>query len=347
MEIAKKVYILTSCCDEGFDGPDFVYRAQSELEVAQHIVHEMNSFSNEGVRLLVVLMRADIMPKEKRDGYYSLGFAERDQMKREYIRSLTPEGLLSEIEGTYADGDSYFQITITEINLKEAIEVQPIQIEVTKTDPKVEVIKIDSADSIDKLFDFIFQDLEVSHLVWDGKTWYSHSLCAWSNNRKDLGKRPWDPDYPCYGYWGHNFDVNDQKNEGDLDSDVEPPYKPHMVKKMEDFAHIFNRNGGGPFRLDTQIQLDHDMHVHNPFGHTNSDHRGSNHMGIEIDHLFEGLVEIKAGIYTLSEFANLAWRAKANKFDNQYEAVFRMKNGGELDFDDNVWHVTLSMDHGS
>jgi len=343
MQARQNLYILASCCDEGFDEPDFVYYAQSRLEVAQRISREMALGTEEGEQVMAILLLSDMGCKVDRDDPYMDNDGFRRKLRRAYILTLSPQKLLDEIDETYVDGDSYFKVSLSEFPADKIIQVSPCA--ATNTPKDVQVL--DSEEDLETLIDFVFQNLTVSHLVWDGKTWYSHSMVGWSSRREDQGDRPWDPDCPCYGYWGHCFDKNAKDKDGDRDKDVALPYKPHFVKSLEDIVHVFNHDGKGPFKLDTKIKLEHNMNIQNPFGHMNSDHRGSNHLGIEIDHLFEGMVEIKAGTYTVAEFANLAWRVKANKFDNQYEAVFHVNNGGEIDLEDKTWHVSLSMDHGS
>lgn len=335
----QKLYILSSCCDEGFNGPEFIYYAQSYLEVAQHISREMNLKSDHGKKLLRILMRSDIEPKGNDKGTCK----EMSNLKEQYILSLSPQELLDAINETRVDGDSAFQTTLVELDIGSAIRVAPILGGVNVAP----IMKFNANDQLAGLIDFVFKSLEVHHLEWDGKTWYSHSMCEWSSRREDIEYGPHDPDYPCYGYWAHDFDPNTRLNEGDPGEDVQLPYKPHRVERFEDFTHVFKDLGEGPFKLDTKIRLEYNVHICNPCGQLNSDHRGSNHLGIGIDHLFGGSVVISAGVYTVAEFANLAWQVKGNKFDNQYETVFAIANGGKIHFEDNEWFVDLSVDHGS
>lgn len=211
-------------------------------------------------------------------------------------------------------------------------------------------IVLNDPKTIAEFIDFVFHELEVSHLLWNGKSWYPWDT-YYRTRPKNLEFRDWDPDHVCYGYWNHKWNKDDDSD----DESVEDPPGIQKVKNIEDFRHVFEFIGEETFKGATEIVLPRDITVINDFGCINADHRGSNHMWIDIDGVFDGTVEISAGKYSISDLANLIWRVKGNKFDNQYEAVFHFiyecedNNDYEnyITLEDEKWYVNLKMDHGS
>jgi len=108
----------------------------------------------------------------------------------------------------------------------------------------------------------------------------------------------------------------------------------------------------------TNVKLNHNLCITNDMGFENSDHRGSNHVNINLNYDFNGQITIPAGELTIQEFVEKCYRIKGNKFDNQYELFchFTKNEDGEFDIvlqDDEddpaikTWFATVAVDHGS
>lgn len=359
--MSKKLYILAHTFDEGFDGPDFLYYAHSRLEVAEKIVSDVQSQTEVGEKLRRIFSSMSVA--DRAFGYDVELSDEQNTSKRAlFSTTRSPQELLDLIDASIVDGDSFARVTLFEYNLSNVIDLtsgadnsqvevdKKMKGETTNIGEKGEIEIVDSTYSIIEVINCAFRDYEVSHLVWEEKSWYSHNLPGWREERwvpsGQVGEH--DPDHPCYGYWGHVFDAKAEDKDGDPDEEVPLPYKPLQVEKIDDVKHIFvsTRVKRSPtFDLQRKICLLRTWHIVNDSG-LNDDHRGSNHLGIDIDHLFDGSVDIDPGVYTFAELANLIWRVKANKFDNQYEMVFPLEREG-IRFDGHDWHVGLTVDHGS
>jgi hypothetical protein len=110
----------------------------------------------------------------------------------------------------------------------------------------------------------------------------------WRQRSSKLEPREWDPDHKCLGHWKHTFgrgdcdvDGNDNYDYVGDDNNVELLYTTQRVEKIQDFIHVFNKRKDCPYDLESTIHLSRDMIVLNEVG-LNSDHRGSNHLNIEI-----------------------------------------------------------------
>ena len=234
--------------------------------------------------------------------------------------------------------------------------------------------------------DQIFTCWRVESITWNGLKWKSWST-VW-RDRRESDNTEWDPDCKCTGYWHCDYQGGDgESSDCECDDQARRPLiEPKKVEKIEDIRHNFVsadcRNNGNwvpfivnnalpgqpPYMVDftekkglnnTLFRLDSTWVVMNDNDCLNEDHRGSNHMGIEFDHLFNGTIEIPAGTYTGDELGNLLWRVKGNKFDNQYEMYLRFIIDDRVRIreiisnivlptdQDNKTYVTLRFDHGS
>lgn len=334
----SELFVFISAFDDGTNDVDFSFRASSREEVAEFILAQMNEKTLLGRNFLQTLFHMGV-----KSSVFSadpdLTDSENHRRRNDFIKSRSPVELLALIDDSYVDGDSWMKISLSKISEHNIIHVNKKQ---------DDVILLDQVEPIVKLINFVFKNLELSHLTWNGKTWYPHTCKNWYDERScpDDYNPEHDPDYPCYGYWGHCFDPNVEDPDGDRDEEVEIPYTPHMVQNFKDIKHVFSTSGRSLLNLETKIKLNTDMLIQNSFGCLNTDHRGSNHFGIEFDHLFEGFVEIKAGTYTIAEFANLAWQIKGNKCDDQYELMCTT-NDKDVEFQDGQWYVQVPVDHGS
>lgn len=213
-----------------------------------------------------------------------------------------------------------------------------------------------SQEAIAAFIDFTFHDLAVSHLEWNGKTWYPWTT-FFSKHPQDTKERPWDSDCECHGYWGCIYDASKKDQDGVDREWEEPPIQKQEVVELNDIKHIFKLSHQGKsldFRGRSRVKVVKDWQLQNDQGCLNPDHRGSNHMGIEIDSIFSGDELIPAGEYNVLDLADLIWRIKANKFDDQYEMVLTMTpdDGSEIDdeviqIEPDIVYINVPVDHGS
>jgi hypothetical protein len=107
------------------------------------------------------------------------------------------------------------------------------------------------------------------------------------------------------------------------------------------------------------VYLPHAIRLVNTEG-INEDHRGCNHLNIELD-WYEEYV-IPAGVHSVYDIVQSCFRIKGNKFENHYEMFCRIvdvedfdtENSEDMeelsrviDFEDSEWTVTPVIDHGS
>lgn len=332
----KTLFILAYSFDEGFDGVDMTFYANSRVEVVGWLMKRSRIDANIRLTFHNILSRMTVS-----DGVWSYDAAkshEKNEAERmEFLLSRTPEQLLKLIDNSYVNGDSTARVTLSEVKPESVIDLTN----------KIKVLE--KAEDVAKAINCAFHDYCVSHLKHDGKCWYSHTVSSWRDERwvpiGEVGEH--DPDHACHGYWCHVWDANAEDKDGDPSADEEPlPYTPLKVDKVEDFEHVFVSAGrGSAFQLDEVVRLITPWYVTNDMG-MNCDHRGSNHLGIYIEHLHADVVEIPAGDYKFADLANLLWRLKGNKFDNQYEMVCGVDREN-IDFQEGILYVSLPVDHGS
>jgi hypothetical protein len=339
----EALFIFSVCFDKGFNGPDSSFYATSRVQVTEWMLKQMRDNTKEGQNWREIFQCMAL--RQEHFKYNPEQTHEENESRRlVYILSRTAEELLVLIDDSYVDGDSHSQLSITEIKTRDIVDLTT-QIQ---KEPQVEPKVLDKAVDVARAINCAFHDYCVSHLEWQGKSWYSHTVNSWREKRwvpiGEVGEH--DPDHVCYGYWSHVWDANAEDKDGDP-NDKEPfPYTPLKVAKVEDFRHVFvSEDRGCAFQLDEVVRLITPWYVSNDMG-MNCDHRGSNHLGIYIEHLMEDAIEIPAGDYKFADLANLLWRLKGNKFDNQYEMVCTVDREN-LDFQDGTLYVELPVDHGS
>lgn len=106
------LYVLIASYDEGADGVDYTFRADSREEVATYILKEMQNRTPLGSKFLKLLLRMTI------------ALFLTDTQKRIYFLERTPEELLDLCDSSYPDGDSTMMIVITEIKAEDIIFVK-------------------------------------------------------------------------------------------------------------------------------------------------------------------------------------------------------------------------------
>lgn len=348
MNVQKRLFVVSEVFHDGHNTISYAYYAFSKLEVAQRLLTEMSNGTEEGLLLRTIFLRMYI-PSHVYTGDDSCSYDEDKSNHIIFIMTRTPQELigLTEQQCLKLQQDET-RVFIKEINMDNVVDLSEV-----KTNNIDVEITIDNIDDIVGLINCAFRDYEVSHLIWNGKSWYSHTVYTWREHRfviiGEVGDH--DPDHICYGYFKHSWINHDCPNsDPNIDEDDENdviPYEQHKVEDIEDIKHVFVRAKFDPlYDLKTKIDVSHDIYIMNDMGF-NADHRGSNHMNIEIDHLFEGNVVIRKGNYTFEDLANLIWRCKANKFDNQYECVFQLSSDNVERDENDDYHVNLIVDHGS
>lgn len=130
----KKIFAFTWCCDEGLDGFEEVFQAPSRTAVLSYMADRIREYvswlkkhaKNSGSKM----SRFDngnlpYPPAEYEKGRnYCLRIRSTDWDKNatigdfwNYMLYLTPDSLNDLINGTYVDGDSYFQIRLIEVQV--------------------------------------------------------------------------------------------------------------------------------------------------------------------------------------------------------------------------------------
>jgi hypothetical protein len=196
--------------------------------------------------------------------------------------------------------------------------------------------KIASDADLRKLLECVYE-LRCKSISYDGKEYFPHAY-----HEDDTPTRGGhDPDYYCAGYHDHDFrgdDASDSEN-----AVVDLPYTQISVTDYVRIVHNFFEPTDCPFE---KIIVDRPILIENNKG-VNPDHRGSNHMLLDLTPAFTGKVTIPVGTYTIAQFANLAWRVKGNKFDYHYELIWISDDDSKIIKMPNEWYVTLDVDHGS
>jgi len=202
----------------------------------------------------------------------------------------------------------------------------------TYQEPQPLIIR--SGDQIVSFINWCFQKLKVSHIEFDGKTWY-----------------PWTTMwYGCSdGYWSHRTKIDDVDEILSDDEETIEKYSPKIhVEFEEDMKLRFFNEEGMTFQGHKRVIIDKRINIENDNGTLNDDHRGSNHMALDINHLFNPFQVIEHGEYDIFDLANIVWRIKGNKFENHYELVLELEpNNYVFKGIDQSYYVSVGVDHGS
>lgn len=129
--------------------------------------------------------------------------------------------------------------------------------------------------------------------------------------------------------------------------------KIHKVEKGERVDYHF-KNEPLVYKGNTKLNLPKPIHLINSMGEINSDHRGSDHLNIDLTDTFEVEHEIPSGTLTVTQFVEHCWRIRSHHFENHHEKCFEFDVDEEIDEIDEIviddgeyWTVTPRMDHGS
>ena len=110
------LYGISWCCDEGFDGFEFLFRADSELQVATKMI---SMAREEKGKMYHILHRMSY--RKEFDSEHVIYFGDDDVKFAAFLKELEPVALLNYIEQTRVDGDSEFALAIHLIDPKTAI----------------------------------------------------------------------------------------------------------------------------------------------------------------------------------------------------------------------------------
>ncbi|HMP28127.1 MAG TPA: hypothetical protein PKD85_00920 [Saprospiraceae bacterium] len=224
----------------------------------------------------------------------------------------------------------------------------------------MEYCLLNTPDEIVDFVNFVYQQNRVVCVDISGERYYPHTT-YWTDSSSNRGDN--DPDIKCDGYYGHLYkdslfeQMEEYKNiikdlDDNKESDVE--YQEFVSKLLgtvkpaswNEVSHVFDFEGKLKYKSFKKIKMAHDLIVTNEMGCLNDDHRGSNHMAVDLDHLFDSEVIIKAGVYDVEEVMDIMWRIKGNKFDNNYEMFFTL-NIENVEFHGGQWYINCGVDHGS
>ena len=112
-------------CDEGFDGYSAIFHTDDVLKASQYIINQIRLYLerkdiDHGKYFYNMITSADSTVFLGPEYMYIDDTIERESFKV-YFRNITPEKFLQHIEQTYVDGDSYFQIVLSEITSRNII----------------------------------------------------------------------------------------------------------------------------------------------------------------------------------------------------------------------------------
>lgn len=194
---------------------------------------------------------------------------------------------------------------------------------------------------IANVINHIFHDMSVKALKYKDKIYHPYTT-IWYGTCNNIIRGEYDPDHPC------ECDMDDYDNpHGEECSNL--INNKIYVQDLSEVTHIFNTDKFS----NKKVKFNNHLMIMNENG-VNLDHRGSNHMKLHINHAFTGKVFIPAGVYTYKKLANLIWRVKANKFDNNYEMFCTINRNYRMSPEifefipcTNVWMINLPVDHGS
>ena len=128
-----KLFELTSCCDDGYNGAIDLFWANSSLDVAGFVLAEIQTFIKENHNSII---SGNYCGSSKGERYYSVvtrikmemnysdGEYNRDIQWIERMKTMTPERLLEMFEESEIDGDSYFEVRIHEYDPGQIVTIQ-------------------------------------------------------------------------------------------------------------------------------------------------------------------------------------------------------------------------------
>ena len=216
---------------------------------------------------------------------------------------------------------------------------------------------------------------ECKGIKWNEKIWKSWTMSAWWPEGRGDERDPEDVDHVCSGYFGHVWPdefmqilaekseqtklweeikaenlSDDEKENDDRYQQIANVYSClHTPKDSSEIEHIFYDDSvcvyeTYPFKI---VKVMEKWVVSNGEG-INLDHRGSRlgHFSLDLSRCDNDTVEIEPGVYEVDKLADILWRLKYNKFDNQYEMITGLdKDRSEIK--DGTAYIQLYVDHGS
>ena len=265
-------------------------------------------------------------------------------------------------------------------------------IQMSEDEIKEKCLTVDDKYLFAELFDFAYHECSVNHVIYEGKVYYPCTT-TWYSRPKNAPVAEHDPDIECKGYWNcyeDDVEVLSQKLEPEKKKLFFELYSAEKSRKCDykNFSKLqdlkqeiyefgerkfpvvipdrdkplrYVISGPNMFKGKEYIYFPQLVFLMNGRGE-NSDHRGSNHMNIELDFHHDWTFE--PGVYRIADVIEGAYRIKGNKFDNQYEAFFNFSHSGydektmkdhdkdnvgkNIEFyDDENWSITPVIDHGS
>jgi len=185
----------------------------------------------------------------------------------------------------------------------------------------------------------IFREMSVKALKYKDRIYYPYNT-IWYGPDNDIIRGEYDPDHPCICHMDDYDNPHGEECSNLINNKI-------YVQDLSEIKHIFRKNKWS----NKKIKLRRHLMIVNE-NDVNHDHRGSNHMKLNINHAFTGKVFIPEGVYTYKKLADLIWRVKANKFDNNYELfciIDRYKYSEIFKFIPctDMWVINLPVDHGS
>jgi hypothetical protein len=133
----KKLYELSACMDEGYDGAINLFSAESREEVAEYMLKEIRKYlenkdnykNRRGERYFQILktMHPEILLASKEyNKIVDNGFLHDDYEQKIFekrMKEISPQQLLGAMEGSYVDGDSNAQVSIHEYHFEDIISL--------------------------------------------------------------------------------------------------------------------------------------------------------------------------------------------------------------------------------
>jgi hypothetical protein len=259
-------------------------------------------------------------------------------------------------------------------------------------------VTLDNPVSIAQLLDFAYQECILSHVTYQGREYYPCDT-YWCERSLGLPERDYDPNLKCEASC-FEYDLErflqrlgqpdkqkwcDLREAGTSNQQLMAIFKklpqmcpfyfhtPTIPSNPEQIMYHFDvadpnamgyvRERFGKaimvFQRCSLVYLPHTVQLINNAG-VNDDHRGRNHLNIELD--WHGEYTIPAGIHSVYNIVQSCFRIKGNKFENNYEHFGRIFDAddfdsensedmeellGVVDFDGSEWIVTPSIGHGS
>lgn len=248
-----------------------------------------------------------------------------------------------------------------------------------------ETLAINTIEELARLCDWCFHENKIKYVDCSGRSYYPCTT-NWYSRDPAAPIRAWDPDIECKGYSYCRVHKPEDHLDALLPADREAFLEMKAAKEAgedydpeyyQDLKETMYRNLNRPYfyypekheeikyafyeppiykGVDKVLFLK-EIVARNVQGPAIEDHRGSNHIHIDLLSDWKEQVRFPAGSYTLEEIRQRLWKLKWNKFNNQYECVchfipveppnpkfleefIRERGSG-------VWLIELYVDHGS